>query len=207
MKRTSTPLLTLSVAFLLMFASAHALRAQTTVIVDPTPTVAPDQTTTVQTTTVTTQPAVTVTPLPGQHVAEIELAVSHGSVQAYFGRAARGEKVELGDLKLNVKLPSTATVTKLASRDKESDGSKRVTPDNPWHVVVPFDGSGRYVFNIVEWDDDPVVVSALVKVDGIVLFSGHGSEDDFNGWVQKSYGPEVRKTGSREIAFVVGSIR
>ncbi len=99
-------------------------------------------------------------------MAEIELAVSHGSVQAYFGRASRDGKFEIGDVKLNIKLPSTATVTKLASRDKDSDGSKRVTPDNPWHVAVPFDGGGRYVFNIVEWDNDPVVVSAVVKVDG-----------------------------------------
>ena len=51
-------------------------------------------------------------------MAEIELAVSHGSVQAYFGRASRDGKFEIGDVKLNIKLPSTATVTKLASRDQ-----------------------------------------------------------------------------------------
>ncbi len=194
-----------------MTVATPVVRAQTTsttVTVEPTPVVvAPvDQTTT--TTTVTTVEATpAVTPLPGQHVAEIELAVSHGSVQAYFGRASRDGKFEIGDVKLNIKLPSTATVTKLASRDKDSDGSKRVTPDNPWHVTVPFDGSGRYVFNIVEWDNDPVVVSAVVKVDGEVLFSGRGSEDDINGWAQKSYAAGVRKTGSREIAFIVPSAR
>ncbi len=192
-----------------MIGLAPVLHAQTTttVTVEPTPVVAPADQTTTTTTVTTVQPTPVVTPLPGQHVAEIELAVSHGSVQAYFGRASRDGKFEIGDVKLNIKLPSTATVTKLASRDKDSDGSKRVTPDNPWHVVVPFDGSGRYVFNIVEWDNDPVVVSAVVKVDGMVLFSGRGSEDDFNGWAQKSYGPEVRKTGSREIAFIVPSAR
>lgn len=205
MKLISALLWPLCAGLLLTFATCFTVQAQTPVIADPSPTVAPVQTTTVQTTTVTTIPAVT--PLPGQHIAEIEIAVSRGSIQAYFGQAARGEKLDLGGLKLNVKLPSTATVTKIASRDKDSDGSKRVTPDNPWHVVVPFDGPGRFVFNIVEWDDDPVVVSAVVKVDGIVLFSGHGSEDDFNGWAQKSYGPEVRKTGSREIAFIVGGAR
>ena len=203
---------------LLTFAAAPALRAQTqtttTVITQPTPTPArvfvappPDQTTTT-TTTVTTAPVVQPTPVviapaPGQHVAEIELAVSRGSVQAYFGQAARGERVKLGGLKLDVKLPSTATVTKLASRDDDAAGSKHVTPDNPWHVVVPFDGSGRFVFNIQDWSDDPVIVSALVKIDGVVMFSGHGSEDDLNGWAAKSYGPGVRKTGSREIAFTV----
>ena len=202
MKLTSFLLSPLTGTVLLTLAAVPTLWAQTTVIVDPSPTAAPVQTTTVQTTTVQTLPAVT--PLPGQHVAEIEIVVSHGSVQAYFGQAARGEKIDLGGLKLNVKLPSTATVTKLANRDKDSDGSKRVTVDNPWHVSVPFDGPGRFVFNIVEWDDDPVVVSAFVKVDGMVIFSGRGSEDDFNGWAQKSYGPEVHKTGSREVAFFVG---
>ena len=73
---------------------------------------------------------------------------------------------------------------------------------------MPFDGGGRYVFNIVGMGTTiRVVVSAVVKVDGKVLFSGRGSEDDLNGWAQKSYGANVRKTGSREIAFVVPSAR
>ncbi len=66
-----------------------------------------------------------------------------------------------------------------------------------------FSGPGRYVFNIVEWDDDAVVTAALVRVDGQVMFAGHGSEDDLNGWAQKTYGPGVAKSGSREIAFVL----
>lgn len=142
-------------------------------------------------------------PAPGEHFVDIELAVSRGSVQAYFGRAARNEKVEIGDAKLIFKAPSTLTVTKLASRDKDAPGSQRVTPDNPWVVRVPFAGPGRYVFNIVEWDDDPVVTAAVVKLDGAVLFSGRGSEDDLNGWAVKNFGAGVNKTGSREIAFVV----
>ena len=157
-------------------------------------------TTTVQT---TTAPVVPVQTLPGQHTAEIEIVLSRGSVEAYFGRAARGEKLEAGGFSLNIKLPSTATVTKLASRDKDSDGARKITADNPWHVVVPFNGGGRYVFNMVEWDNDPVVVAAVVKVDGNVIFSGHGKSDDFSDWAQKYYGPEVRKTGSREVAFIL----
>ena len=78
-----------------------------------------------------------------------------------------------------------------------------MTPDHPWHVNVPFEGAGRYVFNISDWSDDPVVTAAVVKVDGVVMFSGHGSEDDLNGWAQHAYGTGVHKTGSREIAFVL----
>ena len=85
--------------------------------------------------------------------------VARGSVQAYFGRAPRRERMGLGNVELSVKLPSTATVTKLASRDKESEGARRITPDNPWNVRVRFSGPGRYVFNMVEWDNDPVVTS------------------------------------------------
>ena len=145
-------------------------------------------------------PAVIV-PQPGQHIAEIDLAVSRGSVRAYFGKAARGEKAEIGGLELNIKLPSTATVTKIASRDTDSDGATRITAENPWHTVVPFTGAGRYVFNIVGWDNDPIVTNVTVKIDGVVIFSGHGREDDFDDWSHKTYGPGVRKTGGREIAF------
>ena len=127
-----------------------------------------------------------VQPLPGQHTAEIEIVLSHGTVEAYFGRAARGEKFEIGGASLNIKLPSTATVTKIASRDKDSEGANRVTVDNPWHVVVPFTGGGRFVFNIVEWDHDPVVVSALLKVDGNVIFSGHGRGRRFQQLARRS---------------------
>ena len=149
-------------------------------------------------------PAVTeAVPAPGEHFVDIELAVSKGSVQAYFGRASRNEKVEIGSAKLTFKAPSTLTVTKLASRDKDAPGSQRITPDHPWIVRVPFAGPGRYVFNIVEWDDDPVVTAAVVKLDGAVIFSGRGSEDDLNGWAVKNYGAGVNKTGSREIAFLV----
>ena len=194
-------------ATVLICAAAPLARAQdstttttTTTVVQPTPTpIVTQQTTTVQTTT----PVVPVQPLPGQHTAEIEIILSHGTVEAYFGRAPRGEKLEIGSASINIKLPSTATVTKLASRDKTSDGAQRVTVDDPWHVIVPFNGGGRYVFNIVEWDHDPVVVSALLKVDGNVIFSGHGRSDDFDDWAQKYYGPEVRKTGSREVAFIL----
>ena len=153
-----------------------------------------------QTVTVQPTPAVIV-PQPGQHVAEIDLAVSRGSVRAYFGKAARGEKAEIGGLELNIKLPSTATVTKIASRDTDSDGPTRITAETPWHTVVPFTGAGRYVFNIVGWDNDPVVTDVTVKIDGVVIFSGHGREDDFDDWSHKTYGPGVRKTGGREIAF------
>ena len=199
-----------------------SLRAQTEVVpVQPTTQVpplqpvtpqevAPVQTVPSQTTTTTTTETVPVQPVapaevlaPGEHVAEIQLTVSHGSVQAYFGRAPRNEKIEIGDAKLTFKMPSTATVTKLASRDKSSDGSTRITPDNPWSVRVRFSGPGRYVFNLVEWDHDPVVTSAIVRVDGQLMFSGHGSEEDINGWAQKTYGSGVVKSGSREIAFVL----
>ena len=108
----------------------------------------------------------------GQHVVEIELAVSRGSVQAYFGRAPRGEKVQIGSAELSFKLPSTATVTKLTSRDDDSAGSHKVTADHPWRVTVPFDGAGRYVFNISDWSDDPVVTALVVKVDGVTMFAG-----------------------------------
>ena len=155
------------------------------------------------TTTTTTTPVVPVQPLSGQHTAEIEIVLSHGTVEAYFGRAARGEKLEIGSASIDIKLPSTATVTKLASRDKTSEGANRVTVDNPWHVVVPFAGGGRYVFNIVEWDHDPAVVTALLKVDGNVIFSGHGRDEDFTNWPQVYYGPGVRRTGSREVAFIL----
>lgn len=166
-----------------------------------TTTTNPDGSVSRTTTTTTDQPATPV-PLPGQHVADIELVVAKGSCQAYFGNAARGEKLEIGSAEINIKLPSRATVTKLASRDDDSGGSKHVTPDNPWHVTVPFDGPGRYVFNISDWDD-AVVTACVVKVDGQVIFSGHGSEDDFKGWAQKFYAEGVRKTGDREIAFIV----
>ncbi len=178
--------------------SAQTSTTTTTVVPNP------DDPTTVikQTTVTTTQP----TPLPGQHLAEIEIVVAKGSVQAYFGNAARGEKLEIGTAEINVKLPSRATVTKLASRDGDSEGSKKITPDNPWRVSVPFDGPGRYVFNISDWDD-AVVASCTVRVDGQVLFSGHGSEDEFKGWAQTFYGEGVRRTGDREIAFIVAGPR
>ncbi len=209
MKRFLAPLSSLTLAVLLAVhapasSSAQDTTTTTTTTVLPSPTPAPEvQTQTVETTTTTVQPTPVIVPQPGQHVVEIELAVSRGSVQAYFGQASRGEKAEIGGLQLNIKLPSTATVTKIASRDKTSDGAHKVTADNPWHVVVPFDGGGRFVFNIVEWDDDPIVTAAVVKVDGVVLFSGHGRDDDFDNWPQRTYGPNVRKTGSREIAFLL----
>ena len=204
MNKFFSSLLPLATAALLLVVVPAAVRAQTTTTTTviqptPTPTVTQETTTTIQ----PTAPVVPVQPLPGQHTAEIEIVLSHGTVEAYFGRAARGEKIEIGSASLNIKLPSTATVTKLASRDKNSDGATRVTVDNPWHVVVPFNGGGRYVFNIVEWDHDPVVVSAVLKVDGNVIFSGHGRSDDFSDWGQKYFGPEVRKTGSREVAFLL----
>ncbi len=207
--------LPLSAVALLFLAAAPSVQAQTsttttTTTVLPTPTpVVTEQTTTTTTIVQPTAPVVPVVPvqpLPGQHTAEIEIVLSHGTVEAYFGRAARGEKIEIGGASLSIKLPSTATVTKLASRDKDSDGAQRVSVENPWHVVVPFNGGGRYVFNMVEWDHDPVVVSAVLKVDGNVIFSGHGRSDDFSDWAQKYYGPEVRKTGSREVAFILPEI-
>ncbi len=211
MSKFFTSLLPCSAAIFLIFTAVPSSWAQTdttttvTTVVEPTPTPKPVVTeeTTTTTTVQTTAPVVPVQPLPGQHTAEIEIVLSHGSVEAYFGRAPRGEKLEVGGASLNIKLPSTATVTKLASRDKHSDGPQRVTADNPWHVVVPFSGGGRYVFNIVEWDHDPVVVSAFLKVDGNVIFSGHGRSDDFSDWAQITYGAEVRKTGSREVAFLL----
>ena len=197
----------LSVVAALASASAQdpdtTTTTTTTTTVSPAPTPTPYVTQQTTTTTVQTTDAPAVVPQPGQHTAEIEIVLSRGTVEAYFGRAPRGEKFDLGGASLSIKLPSTATVTKLASRDKNSDGPRRVTADNPWHVVVPFNGGGRYVFNIVEWDHDPVVVSAFLKVDGNVIFSGHGSSDDFNDWRQITYGAEVRKTGSREVAFLL----
>jgi hypothetical protein len=191
-------------------APAPAQTTQTTVT-----TTLPDQTQTTKTTTVTTTPVQPFVPpaavpveqiapaKPGQHVAEIEIVLTHGSVEAYFGRAPRGETLNLGSASLHIKLPSSATVSKIVSRDKDSDGSTHVTPSNPWHVMVPFNGPGRFVFNIVEWDDDPIVAEVLVKVDGNVMFEGHGTDDDFSNWENKFYGPEVHKTGSREIAFAL----
>jgi hypothetical protein len=190
-------------------APAPVQTTQTTVT-----TTLPDQTQTTRTTTVTTAPVQPVVPAavpveqiaparPGQHVVEIEIVLTHGSVEAYFGRAPRGEKLSLGDASIRIKLPSTATVTKIVSRDKDSDGPRHVTPSDPWHVVAPFDGPGRFVFNIVEWDDDAAAAEILVKVDGNVMFEGHGTDDDFSNWANKFYGPEVHKTGSREIAFTL----
>ncbi len=178
-------------------------------VVPPAPPVEPPS---LRTTTTTTESTTRILPVPtappevlapGEHVAEIELAVSRGSVQAYFGRAARRETVGIGPLDLTVKLPSTATVSKLASRDKDSEGAKRVTRDNPWNVRVRFTGPGRYVFNIQEWDNDPVVTVASVRVDGQTLFLGHGSEENIGGWAQATFAPGVVKSGSREIAFVI----
>lgn len=187
-------------------ATLSTLRAQdSTTTTTTTTTNADGSTTTTERTTTTAEPTPVVTErVAGQHVVEIELAVSRGSVQAYFGRAPRGEKVQVGSAELSFKLPSTATVTKLTSRDDDSSGSHKVTPDHPWRVNVPFNGAGRYVFNISDWSDDPVVTAAVVRVDGVVMFSGRGSEDDLNGWAQHAYGPGVKKTGSREIAFVLG---
>ncbi len=211
MKLRFTPALSLA-ALTFAGASLSNLRAQQETSTTTTTTVTttiPGQPTPANGTTVTVQPAqptpVVVERQAGQHVVEIELAVSKGSVQAYFGRAPRGEKVSVGSAELSFKLPSTATVTKLTSRDGDSAGSHKVTPDHPWRVSVPFDGAGRYVFNISDWSDDPVVTAAVVRVDGVVMFSGRGSEDDLNGWAQHTYGPGVRKTGSREIAFVIPS--
>lgn len=195
---------------LLSLTTAWSQDSSTTTTTTTTTTTNPDGTTTTEQTTTTGPAAVTVQPTPvvveriaGQHVVEIELAVSRGSVQAYFGRAPRGEKVQVGSAELNFKLPSTATVTKIASRDDDSSGSHKVTPDHPWRVSVPFNGAGRFVFNISDWSDDPVVTAAVVRVDGAVMFSGRGSEDDLNGWAQHAYGQGVKKTGSREIAFVL----
>ena len=198
----------------LFFATVPRASAQFTP--DPTPaaggtsttTVNPDGSVTTTTTTTTAPgavaaPAPPAAPVPGEHVVEIELSVRRGSVQAYFGRAAARERAEIGGLEIDVRLPSTATVTKIAARDKTSEGPKRVTADNPWAVRVPFAGPGRYVFNLQEWDDDPVVTACTVRVDGEVKFSGRGSEDDLDGWAVRNFGPGVRKTGRREIAFVL----
>ena len=90
MKTTPSLLFSLSAAALLTTVSPRAVRAQTsttttTTTVDPNN---PDATVTKQTTVTTTaQP----TPV-GQHVADIELTVSQGRVQAYFGRAKRSRE-------------------------------------------------------------------------------------------------------------------
>jgi hypothetical protein len=219
MKNIHLALFSAATAFLLVAAAAPLAYGQAPVI-QPSPTVTdvPTQTqTTVTTTTVPTQtqttqttvtnvpvsPAPVVTAQPARHTAEIEIVLTHGTVAAYFGRAPRGEKFDIGDAQIRIKLPSTATVTKLASRDKSSDGADKVTVDNPWHVLVPFNEGGRFVFNIVDWDDDPVVALALVKVDGVVKFEGHGRDDEFRNWAQATYGEGVHRTGSREIAFDV----
>ena len=210
MKPSATLLPSLCVLAALAVTAPPPARAQTTeqttttttttTVLPASPT--PADVTTGQVQVVPVQPTpVVIVPQPGQHVAEIDLAVSRGSVRAYFGKAARGEKAEIGGLELNIKLPSTATVTKIASRDTDSDGATRITAENPWHTVVPFTGAGRYVFNIVGWDNDPIVTDVVVKIDGVVIFSGHGREDDFDDWSHKTYGPGVRKTGGREIAF------
>lgn len=186
-------------------ATLTAVRAQDTTTTTTTTTNPDGSTTTTERTTTTAEPTpVVVERVAGQHVLQIELAVSRGSVQAYFGRAPRGEKVQVGSAELSFKLPSTATVTKITSRDDDSSGSHKVTSDHPWQVNLPFNGPGRYVFNISDWSNDPVVTSLVVRVDGVVMFSGRGSEDDLNGWAQHAYGPGVKKTGSREIAFVLG---
>lgn len=184
----------------LALSSLNGVRAQdpTTSTTTTVTTTAPDQSA-----TVAVQPTPVVQRVAGQHVVEIDLAVSKGSVQAYFGRAPRGEKLQVGSAELSIKLPTTATVTKLVSRDGDSAGSHKVTADHPWHVSAPFAGAGRYVFNISDWSDDPVVTAAVVKIDGVVVFSGRGSEDDLNGWARHEYGPGVQKTGSREIALVI----
>ena len=209
MKHRALPFLPAALAILSSVAAFRAAMAQSETTTTTTTTL-PGQTVPTETTVTTVLPApvdpaaaVAVQRAPNQHVVEIELAVKKGSVQAYFGRAPRGEKVQIGSAELSFKLPSTATVTKLASRDDDSAGSHKVTPDHPWRASVPFGGGGRYVFNISDWSDDPIVTAAVVKVDGVVMFSGHGSEDDLNGWAQHSYGEGVRKTGSREIAFVI----
>ena len=177
----------------------------TTTVVPASPTPAPGEVIPATGQVVPVQPVqptpVVIVPQPGQHVADIEMTVSRGSVRAYFGRAPRGEKADIGGLHLDIKLPSTATVTQIASRGTDADQGPRITAENPWHVAVPFDGAGRYVFNIVGWDNDPIVTSCVVKIDGVVVFSGHGREDDFDDWAHVTYGAGVRKTGSREIAF------
>lgn len=204
MKKCFFPSRTLILTGACLLTALPALRAQTTTT---TTTVIPgtNSQTQVQTTQVETvqpAPAEVIVPQPGQHVAEIEVIPTRGSIQAYFGRAPKGEKLEVGSAELSIKLPSTATVTKLASRDKDSDGPRRITAANPWRVSVPFNGPGRYVFNLVEWDDD-ALATVVLKVDGVVLFAGQGRSDDLDDWSQKTYGANVRKTGSREIAFVI----
>ena len=167
----------------------------TTTVVPASPTPVPAEVVPApgQTTVVTVQPTpAVVVAQPGQHLAEIDLSVSRGSVRAYFGRAPRGEKADIGGLHLDIKLPSTATVTQIVSRGTDADQGPRITEGNPWHVAVPFDGAGRFVFNIVGWDNDPIVTAAVVKVDGVVLFGGHGKQDDFDDWGQATYGTGVR---------------
>ena len=205
--KTTSSLFVLSAVAGISLLSSPLLRAQTSTTTTTTTTAPgpgePAVTTTKETTvTTTTDAAPTVAPLPGQHVAEILLTVSRGSVEAYFGNAARGEKVAIGDAEINIKLPSRATVTKIVSRDGDSGGSTKVTADNPWRVSVPFDGPGRFVFNISDWDD-ATVTSCVVKIDGQVIFSGRGSEDEFKKWAQTTYAEGVKRTGDREIAFFV----
>ena len=215
MKRPISFLSCLSILALLSPGTTPLLRAQTTeqtttttvttTVVPASPAPAPGEVIPATGQVVPVQPVqpapVVVVPQPGQHVADIEMTVSRGSARAYFGRAPRGEKADIGGLHLDIKLPSTATVTQIISRGTDADQGPRITAANPWHAVVPFDGAGRFVFNIVGWDDDPIVTSCVVKIDGVVVFSGHGRDDDFDNWAHVTYGAGVRKTGSREIAF------
>jgi hypothetical protein len=219
MKFSALALLSAAAVFLL---AVEPVFAQTATVVPPDTAPPPSQTTTTTTTnpdgskttqtTVTTVPATpppvvtettTTTTAAAKHTAEIEIVLSRGDAQAYFGRAPRGEKFSIGDASISFKLPSTATVTKLAMRDKSSDGADKITVDNPWHVVVPFNEGGRFVFNISDFDDDAVATEVLVKVDGVVKFEGHGRDDDFKNWPEAIYGEGVHHTGRREIAFDV----
>jgi hypothetical protein len=132
------------------------------------------------------------------HIAEIDVSVTRGAVGSHFSVYGGHGTVKIdGHL---VENPFKSRFTKLASRDDSSAGLLRVTPDKPWRTTIQFSGPGIFIFDISDWDGNPAV-NVLLKIDGIIYFKGSGTADNYDAWVDKQYGPGVRKTDDREIAF------
>jgi hypothetical protein len=131
------------------------------------------------------------------HEANIDVSVTHGAVGTHFSVYGGHGEVDFNGKKFQI--PFKSKFTKLASRDDDTS-PRRVTPDNPWHANVKFSGPGTYILDLSDWDGGPSV-SVLLTIDGKIYFKGSGTAANYKGWTDKQYGPGVRQTDDREIAF------
>jgi len=82
-----------------------------------------------------------------------------------------------------------------------SGPDNRIKPGHGANDIVKIVSHGTFVFDLSEWDDDPIAHVELA-IDGITVWKAYGSGDNYNHyWNIIVQGKNVRITDPREIAI------